>query len=203
MGRTVPRWIGRPRGPRGGRGWRGNRVTAWASPRAASYRWWGAAGGRLRSLAQRSTMTLSSSPMSEIGWRVGVGARKRMRTGMATKRRSDLTQVRTATEITGEGGEDAAAEIEGGARGWGWGRAAKRGWGWGRAAKRGDVAAEIVGERGRGQVGARLWTPSTLTPVVDGGEGEHHWGLGSIARREDTAEPCTTRGCGRLRYCFN
>jgi hypothetical protein len=33
---------------------------------------------------------------------------------MATKRRSDLTQVRTATEITGEGGEDAAAEIAGG-----------------------------------------------------------------------------------------
>jgi hypothetical protein len=36
-----------------------------------------------------------------------------MRMGMATKRRSDLTQVRTAVEITGEGGEDAAAEITG------------------------------------------------------------------------------------------
>jgi hypothetical protein len=36
-----------------------------------------------------------------------------MRMGMATKRRSDLTQVRTAAEITGEGGEDAAAEITG------------------------------------------------------------------------------------------
>jgi hypothetical protein len=44
---------------------------------------------------------------------VGVGARKRMRMGMATKRRSNLTQVRTAAEITGEGGEDAAAEITG------------------------------------------------------------------------------------------
>jgi hypothetical protein len=42
-----------------------------------------------------------------------MGAQKRMRTGMATKRRSDLTQVRTAAEITGEGGEDAAAEITG------------------------------------------------------------------------------------------
>jgi hypothetical protein len=44
---------------------------------------------------------------------VGVGERKRMRKGMATKRRSDLTQVWTAAEITGEDGEDAAAEITG------------------------------------------------------------------------------------------
>jgi hypothetical protein len=36
-----------------------------------------------------------------------------MKMGMATKRRSDLTQVRTAAEITSEGGEDAAAEITG------------------------------------------------------------------------------------------
>ena len=36
-----------------------------------------------------------------------------MKMGMATKRRSDLTQVRTAAEITGLGGEVAAAEITG------------------------------------------------------------------------------------------
>jgi hypothetical protein len=48
-----------------------------------------------------------------------------------------------------------------------------------------DVAEEIAGERGRGQVGARLWTPSTLTRVVDGcgGEGTMAPGAAGITLR--------------------